>query len=104
MKAIAIFMIILLFLSGFDLCKDDFVMSADCKEKAGLVKTDQESKRKNEVCSPFCQCARCPFSILLPQKQLVIILYRPLRIKFLHTISGVPTGISSLVWQPPKAA
>lgn len=96
-------MTILLFLSGSDFCKDDFI-NADCKEKTRLVKTDQESKDKNEVCSPFCQCARCPISIMLPQKQLVIVAYKPLEIKFLLTIGGNPTGISSSVWQPPKAA
>jgi hypothetical protein len=96
-------MTILLFLSGFDLCKDDF-MNVDCNEKTGLVKTDQERKNKNEVCSPFCQCARCSFSVLLPQKQFSILTYKPLEINFPSSIEGNPTGISPSVWQPPKVA
>jgi hypothetical protein len=104
MKVIALFMTVLLFLSGFDLCKDDFVMKVDAKETTGLAKTDQESKDKNEVCSPFCQCSHCPFSILLPQKQVVILAYKPLKLSFPRSISGNPTGISLSVWQPPKVA
>jgi hypothetical protein len=104
MKVIAIFMTILLFLSGFDFCKDDFAMGDGCKEKTGLVKTDQERKDKHEVCSPFCQCARCPFSILLPQEQYVTLAYEPLKIRFPRSIARNPTGISPPVWQPPKVA
>lgn len=97
-------MTILLFLSGFDLCKDDFVMNVDSKEKTGLGQTDADGKGKHEVCSPFCQCAHCPFSILAPQKQFVTLAYRALKLSFPHSISGNPTGISHSVWQPPKVA
>jgi hypothetical protein len=104
MKVIAIFMTILLLLSGFDFCKDDEVIDADGKEKTALVKIDREHQDEEEVCSPFCQCARCPFSILLPQKLLVNLPDQALKIKFLLPIAGDPTGLSASVWQPPKAA
>jgi len=97
-------MTLLVFLSGFDLCKDDIVMNVDGKEKTGFVKSDQENQGKNELCSPFCQCARCPFSILLPQKQLILLVYKPVKIRFPRSIVGNPTGISPSVWQPPKVA
>lgn len=97
-------MTLILLLSGFDFCKDEIVMKVDGQENSAAVHTDQDQKDQHEVCSPFCQCAACPFSILLPQKQYVIIAYKPLEIKFPRRIAGNPTGISPPVWQPPKAA
>lgn len=95
-------MTILLFLSGYDVFKDDIVMNVDDKEKSGPVKTDTKSEDNNDACSPYCQCVRCPFAIMLPQKQFMIIAYRPLEIKFSISIAGNPRRISSSVCQPPK--
>jgi len=104
MKIFAVFMTLLIFLSGFDRCKDEFVVDSDCKEKTSISKNDQENHDKNEVCSPFCQCARCPFSITLPKKQILAIIYRAIANDFFVNIEGNPTGISSSIWQPPKFA
>ena len=70
MKVIAIFMSILLFLSGFDVCKDDFAMNVDCNEKSEPVILDQKS-------------------------QFMVIAYRPLEIKFPLSIAGDPMGFNS---------
>jgi hypothetical protein len=104
MKVIAIFMTLLVFLSGFDFCKDEQAINVGSKEKTGVIKTAQTSKDSNEVCSPFCQCARCPFSVLLPVQQPYVAALEPLKDKFVFTNGGVPTGISLSVWQPPKVA
>lgn len=97
-------MTVLIFLSGFDFCKDDQGINVGSNEKTALIKTAHTGGDKNEVCSPFCQCARCPFSVLLPLTQPRIVAYKPLKNKFLFIIGGVPTGISLSVWQPPKVA
>jgi hypothetical protein len=104
MKVIAIFMTLLILLSGFDFCTDNEGINVGSKEKTSLVKTAKAGTDKNEVCSPFCQCARCPFSVLLPSTQPSVLAYKPLKNKFSLTIAGDPTGVSGSVWQPPKVA
>jgi hypothetical protein len=104
MKAFALFMTIIIFLTGFDFCKDEDVMALSCKEKVQLVKSGKERAEQSEVCSPFCQCARCPFSIVLPQTQHFILIDQPLETNFTIPVSGIPTPISPSVWQPPKFA
>jgi len=101
MKVLAIFMTLFMLLSGFDFCKDEAVVAGG-KEKTEVVKSGNGCPDEKEVCSPFCQCARCPFSVLIPQKQVTAEVYKPLETEFLFTIAGNPTGVSVIVWQPPK--
>jgi len=101
MKVFAIFMTLFIFLSGFDFCKDEAVV-ADGEEKTEVLNSGNGCTDEKEVCSPFCQCARCPFSVLIPQKLVAVEVYKPLETEFLFTIAGNPTGVSITVWQPPK--
>ncbi|KQR68333.1 hypothetical protein ASF92_15825 [Pedobacter sp. Leaf176] len=100
MKLFAIFMTVLMIFTGFDPCKDKDIINSYIKievSKAGKDKPDRS------VCNPFCNCTRCPFSILLPQQPPLLLTYRPVKGVFIITInSGTPIRISPSVWQPPR--
>ncbi|WP_432714660.1 hypothetical protein [Pedobacter sp.] len=89
MKAFAIFMTIMIFLTGLDLCEDNDAMN---------------SKNHIEVCSPFCHCAHCPISTVLPQELPALHSFQPMQRIFSRSDSRVPTQMSPSVWQPPKFA
>jgi hypothetical protein len=100
MKLFAVFMTILMILTGFDPCKDKDIINSYTKievSKAGKENADKS------VCNPFCNCTRCPFSIVLPQQAPILLTHHPVRGIFIITIdSGTPTRISASVWQPPQ--
>ena len=102
MKFLAIFMTILVLASGFDLCAD--TGSCDEEERTELSKSDNKSQEKSEMCSPFCHCARCAFSILLPEKVEAFKVKYSSSDKFRYVLNALPTKVSNLIWQPPKSA
>lgn len=93
-------MTILVLASGFDLCAD--TGSCNDEEKTELSTSDNQSQEKGEMCSPFCHCARCAFSILLPNEIETIKVIYSSSDKFRYVLNASPIKVSSLIWQPPK--
>lgn len=100
MKFLAVFMTILMLASGLNLCAD--AGSCDNNQKAELHSQGQEQQSADEMCSPFCHCARCAFSILLPEKIKVIKTAFSSADKFSYVQIAAPIRVSSSIWQPPK--
>lgn len=100
MKLLAVFMTILMLFTGFDLCEDQ-----DSSENEGRVevgKTSDDNHQEEEPCTPFCHCARCPFSVVLPSvSRQHIISFLKIE-KFDGYISPTPIQFSPSIWQPPK--
>jgi len=102
MKALAIFMTILIFLTGFDFCKEDVVVNSRTATEHFKRSADQQEKNGN--CTALCQCARCSFSILLSADPNDITSSDLKNSKFIPILSGTPVQVSPSVWQPPKTA
>lgn len=101
MKIFAVFMTVVMLLSGLALCKDDEALNS--KEKVELSKSFEDDHDSGDVCSPFCPCARCPFSIL-PQLSEKSRIYQLSKKIFTDATWGNPIQISPSFWQPPKFA
>ncbi len=78
--------------------------ACDSKELSGLAKSGKEKQDKSETCNPFCHCACCPFSILLPEKTAETEIFNFATAKLKYTSDAAPVRISSSIWQPPKYA
>jgi hypothetical protein len=100
MRALSIFMIVLTFITGFDLCNDQEVYRNETAVENTEPGTD---KHQDEApCTPFCNCARCPFSVMLPSQGIEFhVLTIPVE-KFSTYLGLKPLQIISSIWQPPK--
>lgn len=100
MRIFAFLMTILIIFTGFDPCKDKEIINSHIKVEVSKAGKDNSDK---SVCNPFCNCIRCPFSIVLPEQPPVLLTHRPVKGAFIITInSGTPIRISPSVWQPPQ--
>lgn len=104
MKAFAFFMAIIIILTGFDFCKDEEIATSNSGDKFELVNANIDHDEKGEVCSPFCNCTRCPFSVVLPQNAQDILVDEVMDRNLTFVDSGIPTQLSPSLWQPPKLA
>lgn len=98
MKFLAIFMTLFMLASGFDLCTDFDTCDSD---ETTLITDKQASP---ELCSPFCQCAQCPFSVLIPGPLTEMSALLPIAANFIYPAIGDPTRVDSAIWQPPKSS
>ena len=102
MKILALLMTLIMLFASLDLCKDDEV--SDSNVKIEYSKTKKDSHASNDSCSPFCNCARCSFSILIPGPVHLLPSLGSIRPVYKHVTEGYPIQISNAVWQPPKSA
>jgi hypothetical protein len=103
MKFLAIFMTVLIFTSGgLDHCAE--AGSCNNNETTELHASGKEKEAMGEMCSPFCNCASCSFSILLPEKINEPCINYSLMDSFGYILNAVPLKIGSSIWQPPKVA
>jgi hypothetical protein len=101
MKVFAIFITVLVLLTGFDLCKDE--VGSEGKKKTEL-KAGNSSNEQDSACTPFCNCARCPFSVMIPTVITDLLIDNTLIRKFCSILPATPIEVSASVWQPPKFA
>lgn len=98
MKHLAIILAAFMFALNFaDACnyQDEFAGTA------GIQNSHHDEKQ--ELCSPLCNCARCTFSVTVPQ-QLTISTVIQSRAERPGAVSeGSPRHVIIPVWQPPKA-
>lgn len=106
MKVFAIFMTIIMLLTGVDVCKE--ASGCESGEKTELCKMEKDAHEPDHdqelPCAPFCHCARCPFSIMIPVQ---IANLNPIRLEgynFNSILLGKPSDVSFSIWQPPKLA
>ncbi|WP_207535596.1 hypothetical protein [Desertivirga arenae] len=100
MKVLAIFMTILMLITGVDLCNN--LDKNESKASTEMGKSNE--KHSDEApCSPFCHCARCPFSVVLPSVLIELSVSIIKGEKFSEYSSMQPVHFASSVWQPPKA-
>lgn len=99
MKVLVLFMTFLIFASLFDLCGS----TDNCleNEKIGAVDWSQGPFESN-VCSPFCSCATCSFSVLMPvpsdiSKKTEFLLSGQDKINIEYGIQ-----FCNAIWQPPR--
>ncbi|WP_370527289.1 DUF6660 family protein [Pedobacter sp. SYSU D00535] len=102
MKVLALFMTVIMLFTGFDLCKDE--ESCGSKKQVELSRTQDEHPQDSDLCSPFCNCTRCPFSVLLPQGLGALQSFHTLVPQYQKERSANPIRVSPSVWQPPKLA
>lgn len=103
MKAFAIFMCVIMFLTAFDLCGESDSCGSENKIEI-TTKDTEKHQAESGVCSPFCNCSRCSFSVLVPEiiKATSLTVFSLCNFKSL--VDAAPTTISSSIWQPPKNA
>lgn len=99
LKLISILLSSFILLANFDFCQEEYTMSA---EQIELAQTDDESCDEELPCAPFCQCTRCPFSVIVPAFEKEKSAELPLSDAFTNETSGSPTTVVNSVWQPPK--
>jgi len=102
MNFFAILMTVLIFASGFDLCAE--IKSCDSENKTELSSSSDTHQQKSEMCTPFCHCSRCAFSIILPEKIKASSINAFSVDSFNSSQTVILTQISSSIWQPPKFA
>ena len=93
-------MTLLILAMGVSFCPDE--EGCEGKEKMEVSKADHEQKEASDLCGPFCHCARCSFSIILPE---TLIQVKPLfldRFKFSALSKRALYDVSFSIWQPPK--
>lgn len=91
-------MTLLILASGFDLCTDP----DSCNNSEATEISEGGQQTKPELCGPFCQCVRCPFSVLIPKTITATEKLFFARRNFPCPSPGTPVKISSSIWQPPK--
>ncbi len=101
MKFVACVMAFLIFASSFiDICINE-------TEADGCEGTEQLSSigdGEPELCSPFCPCASCTLSVIIPQRSAGNLILKPL-VSYLSPLSeGAPVEMVLPFWQPPKLA
>jgi hypothetical protein len=99
-KALSVIMMVLLFLAGFDLCTDGL-------PPAGVQITIGSPERCEDhaaaaPCSPFCTCAQCPFSVIVPANAELREFVRSIRNQYPGAAETGPSSLSGSIWQPPK--
>ncbi len=103
MKALAVIMTILVFLSGFDLCEEETRADVTDETVFSLAQgTDNGHQDTSDTCNSFCHCGHHPFSVLLPRCLEPIASPQPLKQAHTLTDTGYPVRISGAVWQPPR--
>ena len=91
----------LMLMAGFNLCSEEDRCN---EEQTNLVsKSNDAPEEKDRQCSPFCQCSRCPFSILLPANVINNPIIALSVNRFKYQPVSVPQPITPAIWQPPKA-
>lgn len=100
MKVLSIFMMVFILATAMRLCPDDD--PCEDRGKIELTEAGKEHRKVGNLCSPFCHCSRCFFSILFSGKvsefNLSFIAEDPVR-----TLSGDNlTEVIFAIWQPPK--
>ena len=92
-------MTVIMLLSGIDLCKDQETAEP---AKTELTASGKGKTENRDACSPFCTCAHCPFSILLPEAQSAAESFHLSMSNYGESPSGSPNAVSTSIWQPPK--
>lgn len=100
MRVFAIFMTILMLITGFDLCKDE--ESYINSQKTALSTAEENTHEQESPCTPFCNCARCPFSVVVSTRTTGLLADITVGQKFHCVLPGTPIEMSASVWQPPK--
>ncbi|WP_207420382.1 hypothetical protein [Desertivirga brevis] len=102
MKVLAIFMTILMLITGVDLCNDLDSYERNVRKEVGQADNGKHPDEK--PCSPFCHCARCPFSVILPSilNVLNISFIKSEKYEAYSVTYSIQFAVS--IWQPPKAA
>lgn len=90
----------LIFASGFDLCEE--INLFDRNETLESVYFEQEKQPERDICTPFCHCGRCAFSIILPEKLKENCIYTLPKGNRSAVTDLVLLQISPSIWQPPK--
>ena len=83
-------------------CQEQPEKETDTIELASK-KTIDEHNFPEDNCSAFCHCARCPFSVIIPEtaqlisdKSMMSVYNTDLKATVIH--------VSFAIWQPPKLA
>ena len=100
MKVFAIFMTVLMLITGFDLCKDEDSYAG--RQKTGFSKAANDAHEQSSACTPFCNCSCCPFSVIIPAGTTRLLADNTIIEKYENISSGTPIQIGSSVWQPPQ--
>ncbi|MES3017236.1 MAG: DUF6660 family protein [Bacteroidota bacterium] len=103
MKFLAILLSVVMLAMAFDLCLDEDSCGESCNtELSG--QEDRTTSNDDAICSPFCHCVTCPFSILLPSKISSIPKAASSQQRYTDISESVTLNVKNAVWQPPKAA
>lgn len=86
-------------LANFDFCQENDAVGV---EKIELTQTDDDPCDNELPCAPFCQCTRCPFSVIVPAFEEEQSVEPLLSDESIHETSESTRTIINSVWQPPK--
>lgn len=102
MKILTLFMAALMLTLAFvDLCNDG---EKSCAAASAVQQKQDRNDEALELCSPFCNCARCSFSVLIPQKHRGGAVAETYSVYSTIRPERLPFAVAIPVWQPPKMA
>lgn len=100
MKAIALFMTFLMIVTGFELCNDS--ENGICNGDTEYSQIPTDTHKEESPCTPFCNCARCPFSIVVTEADVVLLKSSKPTIQFAIASVQATNAIITFIWQPPQ--
>lgn len=83
-------------------CQEHPENETDTIELASKKTTDEHNSPEDN-CSAFCHCARCPFSVIIPETEQLISVKSTMS-AYDTDLKAAVIHVSFAIWQPPKLA